>query len=180
MRKSLKIVIWACLIVVLVAGGFFAGSTYYSSKQNDTQSASTKTESSNKSSAQNTSKRESSKYSQSDADSTSSSSAVSESTSTESTSSVETPKIDPITLDEGIALIQKVDGEVPSDSIEIISSNGSAITIGGGIGAKGYDKITLKPDADGNVSIHEEFGTLDGGSYSVLDYMPAEDYTTTR
>lgn len=53
-------------------------------------------------------------------------------------------------------------GEVPPDSTEIISSNGAAITIGGGAGAKEYDKITLTPDADGNVAIQEEFGTLDG------------------
>ena len=71
-------------------------------------------------------------------------------------------------------------GKVPSDSTEIISSDGAAITIGSGSGAKEYDKITLTPDTDGNVAIHEEFGTLDGGSYIVLGYMPVEDYTTTR
>lgn len=85
-----------------------------------------------------------------------------------------------VTLEEGLNLIQEAGGEVPSSDAKIISSTDNSITIGGGVGAKGYDKITLTPDTDGNVKIHEEFGTLDGGSYSVLDYMPAKDFTVSR
>lgn len=181
MGRSLKVVIGTCLVLILAAGAFFAGSSYYSSKQKNEQLASMKTESANKAFKYNHANKASKKTNKSVKESTSSSSVASETTSnSQSASSVETPQIKPITLDEGLALIQKAGGEVPSDSTEIISSNGAAITIGGGAGAKGYDKITLTPDADGNVAIHEEFGTLDGGSYSVLDYMPAEDYTTTR
>ena len=181
MKKSVKIFLGIFVVMVLAVVAFFAGSSYYDSKQKDEQLASMKTESTNKASKYNHANKTSTKTSKSVKDSTSSSSVASETTSnSQSTSSVETPQIKPITLDEGLALIQKAGGEVPSDSTEIISSNGVAITIGGGAGAKGYDKITLTPDADGNVAIHEEFGTLDGGSYSVLDYMPAEDYTTTR
>ena len=85
-----------------------------------------------------------------------------------------------ITLEEGLNLIKKAGGEVPSSDVKIISSEGKSITIGGGAGAKGYDKITLTPDGNGNVAIHEEFGTLSGGSYSVIDYMPAKDFTILR
>lgn len=47
---------------------------------------------------------------------------------------------------------------------------------GGEVGAKGYDKITLTPNSNGNVVIHERFGTLEGKSCSVIDCMPAKKF----
>lgn len=88
-------------------------------------------------------------------------------------------EVEPLTLEEGLSLIKKAGGEVPSQDSKIISSNGSTIVIGGYIGAKGYDKITVKPNANGEVSIHEEKGTLESGSYEAFDGAD-EDYTTTR
>lgn len=37
------------------------------------------------------------------------------------------------------------------------------------VGAKGKDIFTLTPNSDGTVRITDVYGTLDGGSFSVLD-----------
>lgn len=84
-----------------------------------------------------------------------------------------------LTLSEAESLIEKVGGEWPSDSQKILSQSADTTLVGGGAGAKGYDKITYRIDGQ-QVHIHEEFGTLDGGKYSVLGYMPAKDYTVER
>ncbi|MBS9337067.1 hypothetical protein [Fructobacillus parabroussonetiae] len=84
-----------------------------------------------------------------------------------------------LSLTEAQMLIQKVNGEWPSDNQKILSQSGNKTVVGGGVGAQGYDKITYTVEGQ-QVHIHEEFGTLDGGKYSVLDYMPAKDYTVDR
>ncbi|WEV54402.1 hypothetical protein OZX65_06640 [Leuconostocaceae bacterium ESL0723] len=100
------------------------------------------------------------------------------STSESSSATANTPA-QTISLDEAQQLIQKVGGEWPSDHQKIISQSGNTTVIGGGVGAKGYDKITFTVSGN-QVAIHEEFGTLYGGSYQVLSNMPAKDYTTSR
>ncbi|MBZ5949828.1 hypothetical protein [Leuconostoc gasicomitatum] len=88
--------------------------------------------------------------------------------------------VDTISLEEGIALIKKAGSEAASNDSEIISSTDHSITIGSEVGAKGYDKTTLTPNNDGTVHIYQEYGTLDGGTYSILDYMPAKEFNVPR
>lgn len=88
--------------------------------------------------------------------------------------------IDTISLEEGVALIKKAGAEDAGSHAEIISSNDRSITIGSGVGAKGYDKTTLTPHDDGTVHIYQEYGTLEGGTYSILDYMPAKEFIVVR
>lgn len=84
----------------------------------------------------------------------------------------------PITLSEAEQLVNKVDGEWPQDA-KVTSNNGNTTTVSGYAGAKGEDHLTFTTDGN-NVKIHEEFGTLDGGSYKPLDDMPPRNYSTTR
>lgn len=88
--------------------------------------------------------------------------------------------VDTISLEEGIALIKKAGAESANNDAEIISSDGNSITIGSEVGAKGYDKTTLTPNNDGTVHIYQEYGTLDGGTYTILDYMPAKEFNVPR
>lgn len=97
-----------------------------------------------------------------------------------SSSSQKQTNDDAISLEEGVALIKKAGAEEALNGAEIISSNNHTITIGSEVGAKGYDKTTLTPNDDGTVHIHQEYGTLDGGTYSILDYMPAKEFNVTR
>lgn len=48
MNKTVKVIFGVCIVLILAAGAFFAGSTYYGSKQKDAQLASMKRESSAK------------------------------------------------------------------------------------------------------------------------------------
>ncbi|SCC02964.1 hypothetical protein [Weissella bombi] len=169
MGDRAKLILWGMVGTVLFGAVVFTVTIYYGSQQRNDKVVSAKKEYATKSI-----KDENSEHSVM----SSSSIAVD---STEALDTEQGPQITPITFEEGMGLIDKVGGEIIGEDAKVIASDGPSITIGGGVGAKGYDKITFTPDEAGNVTIHYEFGTLEGGSYSsIASYMPEKDYVTTR
>ncbi|CAK8054534.1 hypothetical protein [Eupransor demetentiae] len=101
----------------------------------------------------------------------------------------------PINLDEAQVLLAQVllaqaNGEWPSDNVKILSQTANKTTIGGGIGAKGYDVITFVNEGN-QVKIHEVFGTMgpagqgeipgaEGTGAHPMDGVLPKDYTIQR
>ncbi|VFI63646.1 hypothetical protein LAP9571_02868 [Lactiplantibacillus plantarum] len=157
MKKSIVLEILVLMSIFLVACG---NSNSKSSALSSNKASVSKKLSSNKTSSDKKSSSSAIKV-----NSTKSSSSSSVSTSSSSTSSIK--KID---FQEASNLIQK-GGFTDFNAEEVYQyhelSNGG-FEVDTYSGAKGEDIFTLTPSTDGTVKITAVYGTLDGGSFSVL------------
>ena len=179
-----KVWFWALVVIVIAIGGIGGsgiGGSGSDDSSKDSKSSSSSSEVSKVESAKSSevisgqTSASSTTTDQAAADKAAASNSNAGSSSQAPTTSQQTD-VDTISLGEGIALIDKAGAEAARNGVEIISSNDHSITIGSEVGAKGYDKTTLTPNNDGTVHIYQEYGTLDGGTYSILDYRPAKEF----
>ncbi|MDN3985708.1 hypothetical protein [Lactiplantibacillus plantarum] len=171
MKKSIVLEILVLMSIFLVACGNSnsKSSALSSNKASVSKKLSSNKTSSDKKSSSSAIKVNSTKSSSSSSVSTSSSS-VSTSSSSVSTSSSSTSSIKKIDFQEASNLIQK-GGFTDFNAEEVYQyhelSNGG-FEVDTYSGAKGEDIFTLTPSTDGTVKITAVYGTLDGGSFSVL------------
>lgn len=164
LKKSIVLEILVLMSIFLVACG---NSNSKSSALSSNKASVSKKLSSNKTSSD---KKSSSSAIKVNSTKSSSSSSVSTSGSSVSTSSSSTSSIKKIDFQEASNLIQK-GGFTDFNAEEVYQyhelSNGG-FEVDTYSGAKGEDIFTLTPSTDGTVKITAVYGTLDGGSFSVL------------